>query len=119
MRNIIVLLLCILPCIAFAQPSKDFKNGTFGLKFRGEVIEGYKIVRKGKNQTEYFKGGSAEFKITWVSDYAYEMTFIRADIPNHLDGDLTVNITSVSKNEYDAIIDSEEGPSVVTMYRIE
>jgi len=119
MRILIILLLLLLPCVSFAQPRKDFKNGTFGLKFRGEVIEGYKIVRKGKNQTEYYKGGTAEFKIEWVSDYSYEMILVRADIPNHLDGDLTVNITSVRANEYDAIIDSEDGPSVVTMYRIE
>ena len=119
MRNLIVSLLLLLPCISFGQPSKDFKNGTFGLKYRGEVLEGYKIVRKGKSQIEYYKGETAEFKIKWVSDYAYEMILIRANITNHLDGDLTVNITSVRKNEYDAIIDSDEGPSVVTMYRLD
>ena len=89
------------------------------MKFQGEVIEGYRIVRKGKKQTEYYKGGTADFKVKWISDYSYELEIIVFDIPSHLEGDLVVNITSVRKKEYDCIIHSNEGPSPVTMFQIE
>ncbi|MCR9172657.1 MAG: hypothetical protein NXI10_09210 [bacterium] len=119
MKHLLIIIALLGTGIGYAQPKKEFKNGTFGVKSEGVISEGYTIVRKGRRQKENFQGTKAVFKVKWISDSSYRLTMIREDKPGEFSKTLHVDIIETREDEYTAIVVSDFGTTRVTLFRRE
>ncbi len=58
---------------------QDFRHGTY--LYKNGYYKGGKVVRSKKWQIEEYPGLRIKFRIDWVSDFEYHLTFVRISDP--------------------------------------
>jgi len=85
-RKVLILFICLLPWLGQAQSGRptekqlrDFRHGTY--LYKNGYYKGGKVIRSKKWQIEEYPGLRIKFRIDWISDFEYHLTFVRISDP--------------------------------------